>query len=588
MDKLIGTVLDGRYIIREIIGTGGMSIVYRAEDVLEDRNVAVKVLKEEFVSDLKFRRRFLNESRAIAMLSHENIVDVVDVCFEGPVQYIVMEYIEGKTLKDYMAEKGVLGVDEALGYTTQILRALEHAHERGIVHRDIKPQNIMLLENGRIKVTDFGIAHVSSNETVTMSEMAIGSVHYISPEQAKGHATDEKSDLYSTGVVLYEMVTGQLPFDSDTAVSVALMQVQQTARVPSEIVPTLPKAIDQIVMKAMRKIPEERYQHASEMLADIEKYNENHEVVFPYDFSDETKAAPLPELFGEKKMNGKKKKAVSGARTRRRYNRILSLAIGIAAAVVLVVLGYRLMTFGIGALVGEYVSVPDFRGRDLSVVQTEYLADKNFKLEYEYEYNDSAAYGIILSQTPEPGKKIGAGETVTVHLSVSKGSQTTVVPEIVGLLLSDAKIRLTQNFLTYDLSFREDKTKPENTVLSCSPLPGETVPVGATISIVISTRSVQNTVSVPNVTGRTNTEAMRMLTEAGLLYVVKQSYSETYPAGWVMSQTPIGGEKVAPNTTITLYVSRGPIPTPDPVNSDGEETGSDGQETGSDAQEETE
>lgn len=279
-DRLVGTVLDGRYAVKEVIGTGGMSIVYKAEDTQEGRLVALKVLKEEFVREPKSRRRFLNESRAIAMLSHENIVDVLDVNFEGDVQYIVMEYLEGPTLKEYMVEHGALDVYDALHIVEQILSALKHAHERGVVHRDIKPQNIILVDgNETVKVMDFGIAHVQNYSTITISDKAIGTVHYISPEQAKGRPADERSDIYSTGVILYEMLTGKLPFDADSAVSVALMQVQQKPVPPSQIVPDIPPAVEHIVMKAMRKNVEARYQNAGEMLEDIEKFRENPDVV---------------------------------------------------------------------------------------------------------------------------------------------------------------------------------------------------------------------------------------------------------------------------------------------------------------------
>ena len=240
MENYVGKRLDGRYEIQEIIGVGGMAVVYKAYDNIDDRTVAVKILKEEFLANEEFRRRFKNESKAIAVLSHPNIVKVYDVSYGDRIQYIVMECVDGITLKEYIQQQGVINYKEAVFFVTQILRALQHAHDKGIVHRDIKPQNIMLLENGAIKVTDFGIARFSRSETRTMTDSTIGSVHYISPEQARGDITDDKADIYSVGVMLYEMLTGKLPFESDNTVSAAIMQLQQDPVKPREINPSIP------------------------------------------------------------------------------------------------------------------------------------------------------------------------------------------------------------------------------------------------------------------------------------------------------------------------------------------------------------
>lgn len=271
MDKFVGKRLDGRYEIQEIVGVGGMSVVYKAHDEIDDRTVAIKVLKEELLESEEFRRRFKNESKAIAVMDHPNIVKVYDVGLGDRVQYIVEEYIDGITLKEYIEQQGVLPWKDALYFATQILCALQHAHDKGIVHRDIKPQNIMLLKDGTIKVTDFGIARFARSEQRTMTDKAIGSVHYISPEQAKGEATDAKSDLYSVGVLLYEMLTGKLPFDADSAVSVAIMQLQNEPIKPSSLNPDIPEGLEEITLRAMQKNPAERYQSAAEMLSDIDR-----------------------------------------------------------------------------------------------------------------------------------------------------------------------------------------------------------------------------------------------------------------------------------------------------------------------------
>ena len=266
MDKYIGKKLDGRYEIRELIGVGGMANVYKAYDVLENRVVAVKILREEYMNNDEFMRRFRNESRAISLLDHPNIVKVYDVIFSNRIQSIVMEYIDGITLKDYIEQEHVLRWKEALHFTVQILRALQHAHDKGIVHRDIKPQNIMLLSDGTIKITDFGIARFSRSSTKTITDKAIGSVHYISPEQASGAFTDARSDIYSVGVMMFEMLTGKLPFEADTLVSVAVKQIQSQPALPRSINPDIPEGLQEIVMRAMQKDADKRYQSAAEML----------------------------------------------------------------------------------------------------------------------------------------------------------------------------------------------------------------------------------------------------------------------------------------------------------------------------------
>ena len=282
MDKYIGRRLDSRYEIQELIGMGGMAMVYKAYDSIDDKTVAIKILKDEFLGNEEFLRRFKNESKAIAVLSHPNIVKVYDVSFGDRIQYIVMEYIDGITLKEYIGQQKIIPWKEAVHFTVQILKALQHAHEKGIVHRDIKPQNIMLLQDGTIKVTDFGIARISNNETRTMTSKTIGSVHYIAPEQARGGATDGKADIYSVGVMLYEMLTGQLPFEADNAVSVAIMQMQNEPKPLRELNDKIPEGIEQITLRAMRKEPTQRFAKAGEMLEAIETFRRDTSSNFHY------------------------------------------------------------------------------------------------------------------------------------------------------------------------------------------------------------------------------------------------------------------------------------------------------------------
>ena len=280
MDKFVGKRLDGRYEIKEIIGVGGMAVVYKAYDSIEDRIVAIKILKEEFASNEEFQRRFKNESKAIAVLSHPNIVKVFDVSFGDLIQYIVMEYIDGITLKEYIERNGVLPWSDAVNISIQILRGLQHAHDKGIVHRDVKPQNIMILADNTVKVTDFGIARFARNESKTITDKAIGSVHYISPEQVKGELTDEKADIYSVGVIMYEMITGTLPFEAESAISVAMMQLQAEPKLPTHLNPLIPLGLEQITMKAMQKDAANRYKTAAEMLHDLEQFKRDPEMTF--------------------------------------------------------------------------------------------------------------------------------------------------------------------------------------------------------------------------------------------------------------------------------------------------------------------
>ena len=281
-DSYIGKRLDGRYELTELVGEGGMANVYRATDVLDNRMVAVKILKTEYSESEEFQRRFRNESKAIAMMSHPNIVKIYDMGFSDKMQYIVMEFIDGITLKDFIDSEHVLNWKDAVHFVIQILRALQHAHNRGIVHRDIKPQNIMLLTDGTIKVMDFGIAKFAREESRTATDQAIGSVHYISPEQARGDVTDAKSDIYSVGVMFYEMLTGKKPFDTNNPVSIAVMHMQNVPERPRNINPNIPSGLEEIIMHAMEKDANKRYQSATDMIRDIEAFKANNQISFGY------------------------------------------------------------------------------------------------------------------------------------------------------------------------------------------------------------------------------------------------------------------------------------------------------------------
>lgn len=548
-DRLVGTVLDGRYAVKEVIGTGGMSVVYKAEDTQEGRLVALKVLKEEFVREPKSRRRFLNESRAIAMLSHENIVDVLDVNFEGDVQYIVMEYLEGPTLKEYMVEHGALDVYDALHIVEQILSALKHAHERGVVHRDIKPQNIILVDgNETVKVMDFGIAHVQNYSTITISDKAIGTVHYISPEQAKGRPADERSDIYSTGVILYEMLTGKLPFDADSAVSVALMQVQQKAVPPSQIVPDIPPAVEHIVMKAMRKNVEARYQNAGEMLEDIEKFKENPDVVL-----ETTPPKADPNFVAEDPLPKKKSRYVR----KRTQNRWLFAVIGIGGAALLLLVLVLVMLGINNGLKGDYERVPEYKGK----LTSELTAEDSQKFSFRFLWQDSDEdEGKIIDQDPPAGKSVEKGSEIVLYVSNGNSPYTTVPEGLTGVHVDTAKSILNALGIAYEIQYTSESADIENDyVVATSPSAGEKFDRNGKIILYLNKKggSASEDVAIPtNIIGENLDTAKKILDALGIKYVVQYG-SSNLAEGLVTKTSPEPGEKVAKGTTITIFVSNG-------------------------------
>ena len=455
MDKNIGKKLDGRFEILRLIGTGGMADVYKAHDILEDKIVAVKILKKEFAENEEFLRRFRNESRAIAVLSHPNIVKVIDVSFSNKMQYIVMEYIDGITLKDYLETEKVLDWNTASYFMLQILRALGHAHDMGIVHRDVKPQNIMILSDGTIKVMDFGIAKFAREEGLTTTAQAIGSVHYISPEQARSDATDEKSDIYSAGIVFYEMLTGQKPFDNENPISVALMHMQARAKKPSDVNPDVPKGLEEIILKAIEKEPSDRYLSASVMINDIEKFKSSPEETFGY--YEEEERYNMERDNQNKEMHTKSfkslderfsmsRKAVSEEKPEPEYDEYdedypeeeyiekRSMFIPMLSGVVIVTIIIAVVF--LAALLSAYFNsdgsdykefhVDDFTGYDYEYVKREYSQLLNFAI-LESKYSDQDE-NTILSQDIAPGTVVKPGHEINV--TISKGPQMINIPSV--------------------------------------------------------------------------------------------------------------------------------------------------------------
>lgn len=562
MIDYIGNKLDGRYEILELIGVGGMANVYKARDLKADRIVAVKILREEFLDNEELVRRFKNESKAIGLLSHPNIVKVYDVNFSDAVQYIVMEFIDGVTLKDYIDRKKPLSWKDTVHFTVQILRALQHAHDRGIVHRDIKPQNIMLLSDGSIKVMDFGIARFSRSETRTITDKTIGSVHYISPEQAKGDITDAKADLYSVGIMMYEMLTGRLPFDSDSAVSIAIKQISDNAKRPREIVPEIPEALEEITLKAMAKDPNVRYQSASQMLRDIDDFKKNPSIVFAYKyFTAETNATQYidktaaPAKSGAAKANGKNAK--NGRKPRKKGSLSIALLLGITAACVISTAVLLIFAFGLLDDQAMDTELPNFVGMNLSDIQSN--QDYKFKFKIIEEYNSDGNYpiGTVYDQSPLPPKQIK--ETGTVTLYVSKGTEIVQIPEVVGMSSGEAKTMLRNLDLVVRQESVSDESYETNKVVQINPIVGTEVESGSTVTIYVNTLSMSSTATVPSLIGMTVYEATSTLSSYGLRKGTVTLQESDQEAGKVIGQSVDPEKIVASNTSIDLVVSAGKV-----------------------------
>lgn len=563
MDNYVGKRLDGRYEIQEIIGVGGMAVVYKAYDNIDDRIVAIKILKEEFLANEEFRRRFKNESKAIAVLSHPNIVKVYDVSFGDKLQYIVMEYIDGITLKEYIEQQKVINWKEALHFTTQILRALQHAHDKGIVHRDVKPQNIMLLQNGNIKVADFGIARFSRNETRTMTESAIGSVHYISPEQARGEITDEKADIYSVGVVLYEMLTGQLPFQSDNAVSVAIMQLQSDAKRPREINPEIPVGLEQITLKAMQKNPRDRYQSAAEMLMDLDEVKRNPSVKFDYSYFVDTE----PTKFVSPN-SGKIAPVASGAATQQQdeaakeedsKKRTIAIVSGVSVALVAVIGIVLLILSFTGNLGGsDKITVENFVGMNYNteIAGTELEEKYNFKIvkEHNLDHED----GEVINQNPVEGIKISKDDQVT--LTVATHEDTLTVPDVYGKDFNIAKQELSLAQLVPVIVSVDDSTVDEGKVVRTSPERGDSVTKGDTVQVFVSTGKSGNEVKVPDLKDLSYDDAKAMLESMELGIRKTKDVDSDKEEGTIVSQSIEKDSSVPKGTVIDVEVSNGKKP----------------------------
>ena len=574
MDRFVGKRLDGRYEIREIIGVGGMAVVYKAYDCIEDRIVAVKILKEEFISNEEFIIRFKNESKAIAVLNHPNIVKVYDVSFGDLIQYIVMEYVDGITLKQYIEKQHSLRWKDAVYLTIQVLRALQHAHDKGIVHRDVKPQNIMLLADGTIKVTDFGIARFARSEHKAMTDKAIGSVHYISPEQARGEATDEKADIYSVGVMLYEMLTGQLPFEADSAVSVAIMQLQRDPVLPRDINENIPVGLEQVTMHAMQKDVFKRYRSAAEMLRDLEEFRRSPDMVFEYTYFVDNEPTRFVDAVNDADSFNAGLGTVAVADSARNANKniddyddyddeddednekspVIPILTGVAIAFVIAMLICIFLFFKFwNEDATSTVTVPKLVGMTIEEIRQDY---PDYKYVIEYQESADIPAGTVMKQSPSEGREIK--DTQKITLTVSQGTELVPIPRIANLSTTDAQLQLRLAGLQCELVSKHDATVPENQVISTNPPEGTPVKYGTKIQVYVSIGPEVKYVDNVDCVGYKEADAIAKLEAAGLTVKVTP-YDVNKPAGIVVKQTPdkATSQTLPQGSTVEIFVSTG-------------------------------
>ena len=574
-DKYIGRLLDGRYEILEVIGTGGMAVVYKARCHRLNRLVAIKILKDDYLQDEEFRQRFHDEGQAVAMLSHPNIVSVYDVSSSSEADFIVMELIDGITLKQYMEKKGVLNWKETLHFAMQIAKALEHAHGRGIVHRDIKPHNVMVLKNGSVKVADFGIARVMSKSN-TLTKEALGSVHYISPEQAKGGRVDNRSDIYSLGIVMYEMIAGRVPYDGESPVSVAIQHINGGAAKPSVFNPNIPTGLEQIILKSMALAPAERYATATAMLYEMDEFRKDPMVVFPEkpQVDDATRVLPAdlpeetpqpPKTIAERTAAGKtgtpKPRQSQKPKPREDEegrNRIATIAIASCVVVAIVAIIIFFVLLGQGELFGKppMVTVPDLIGEDFNTLR-DY---EGIIVERQDSKNsDEFEKGQIMDQYPLPGKDVVSGTKVFVIVSLGAEAPEKTMEELVTVKADEAErfllgLDMKLNIIKYE---ENHPTIPEGSVTRTQPAKGEVLTEGQTVRIWVSKGPEVIMAEVPNVVGKSVEDAIDILKANGFENVRQNPVDSDKPKNQVVGQSQERYIKIDVTTLIILDVSTG-------------------------------
>lgn len=587
----VGMLLNERYKVEQLIGVGGMAYVFTAKDIKEDKTVAVKILKDEFANNQEFVNKFVNESKVLATLSHPSIVEVFDVSFDTPIKFIVMEYIDGITLKEYMeTSNGTLSWKDSVHFMIQILRALQHAHARGVIHRDIKPHNIMILTDGTIKVMDFGISKIAREEVKSSTEHTLGSVHYISPEQAQGLSTNEKSDIYSLGCVLYEMLTGKKPFDSDNPVTVALMHSKDIAPSPRSINPNIPVGLEQIIVKAMEKSPDMRYQSATEMIQALQMFRKNPDIVFNYS-NDE-------QLQGEKtstEVNERVSVIADGSATATggtSYSQtseipvvtggnelvddepdddddeveversfFLPILTGITLVIILVGVIFTASLLK-DAFVNESWKNPEFQmpnlvGMQIDDAKETYNTQLDIAVSAE-QYSETYEKGAIMEQSVEEGLLCKNG--VSVDVIISKGVKMVTVPDVLNFDYTVAEKTLKNEGLLVETKFQYDDDIEKDLVVKTEPSAKDEVAPGTKVVLYVSKGRYVSVVKVPNLEGMTLDAAKAMIESKDLTWNIEYQHSEQ-AKDIVIDQSIQPETEVDSKTEITLYVSDGTPPT---------------------------
>ena len=552
--SLEGKIIGNRYEVLEKIGIGGMATVYKAKDNILKRNVAVKVLRDEFTTDEEFIKRFNTEAQSAASLTHPNIVSIYDVGHEDNLYFIVMELIQGKTLKQIITEDGVLPWKWSINIAIQIASALEIAHKNNIVHRDIKPHNIIITEDGVAKVTDFGIAKAVSNSTITAFGTTIGSVHYFSPEHARGGYTDAKSDIYSLGVVMYEMMTGRVPFDADTPVSIALKHMQEKPVEPIKLNPSIPYAVNKIIMKAMQKEVALRYSSATEMLKDLNAALKNPDgnTVMPDQNIENSYTQRIPTIQGGEKMNQKERKVNAFFK---KHKKAIMIAIIVLIVILIPVIGF----YGTQAILNvgraKDVKLPNLVGKTIEEAEQE-LNKSKLKIEKKEEFNSEIEAGKIISQNPPFIENYTVKENSTVEVVVSKGTEMTKVPKIIGMEYEEAEEEIKKYNLQAEKIDKVSKTVEKGIVIEQEPAENTEIKAGEKVKIYVSCGNGLKQIVTQYVIGKTEKDAKELLTKDGLEVEVVNEEDTTKENGIVLKQSIEAGKTVDEGTKIIITVNK--------------------------------
>ncbi len=565
---MIQRILARRYELQELIGGGGMADVYKAQDKLLDRAVAVKILHQQYANDAEFVEKFRREATAAAKLAHPNIVNIYDVGEDGGSQYIVMEYVSGPTLKEVIQQKGCLEPIEAVRIAKEIASALESAHRNNLVHCDIKPHNILVMPDGHIKVTDFGIARAVSASTMTYSGSVMGSVHYFSPEQAKGTVITTKSDVYSLGVVLYEMLTGQLPFNGETSVSIALKHLQEEPVPIRQLNPSIPPVLEAIVQKAMSKDPADR-PSSTELYADLNQAKAmladrgtSQEAVSNDPFATRMIPRITPEMMAEQRSERPANKSIGSREDYQpQYQPQEEKSIFKSKSFIAVLVGILLMGFFVGSFLsfGKFwssaeINVPDVVGKS-SVVAQQILEDKNLRVKIVEANDDSVPAGQVVSQYPEAGAKVKEQRLVTI--TVSKGGQELTMPDLKSMSRSNAEEKLKKMGLKLGAVFEENSKEPAGTVINQDPRSGSKITKGQTVDITVSLGEKKKEITVQNYTGLSVDSAKSNLEANGLSLGGISEEASTRPKGTVIGQSPSAGSTTTEGGSVSLIISSG-------------------------------